>query len=86
MYAIRSYYGQCAAQGTLGVTITDKLYVSFEDVEICANATLEFPIESYEGYELTGVWNPSEIATNIGSYTYTFTPDDVCYAQRNNFV
>ncbi|MCO6174533.1 fibronectin type III domain-containing protein [Flavobacterium sp. NRK F10] len=73
--------GQCAAQGTLDVTISDKLNVSFESVEICANAALEFPVESYEGYSLTGTWNPSEIATSIGTYTYTFTPDDVCYAQ-----
>ncbi|MGV7105868.1 fibronectin type III domain-containing protein, partial [Flavobacterium sp. U410] len=72
--------GQCATLGTLDVTITDKLAVSFEGVEICANATLEFPLESYEGYILTGTWSPSEITNSVtGTYIYTFTPDDICY-------
>ena len=74
--------GQCAAQGTLTVVIVAKEAVTFESLEACANASVDFPTVSVEGYELSGSWSPSSINTSsVGSQTYVFTPNDVCYAQ-----
>jgi gliding motility-associated-like protein len=74
--------GQCAAQGTLTVVVVAKEAVTFESLEACANASVDFPTVSVEGYELSGSWSPSSINTSsVGSETYVFTPNDVCYAQ-----
>jgi gliding motility-associated-like protein len=74
--------GQCAAQGVLTVVIVAKEAVTFESLEACANASVDFPTVSVEGYELSGSWSPSTINTSsVGSQTYVFTPNDVCYAQ-----
>ena len=74
--------GQCAAQGALTVVIVAKEAVTFESLEACANASVDFPTVSVEGYELSGSWSPSSINTSsVGSQTYVFTPNDVCYAQ-----
>ena len=80
-YTFTPDQGQCASVGTLDVNILAKDIVTFEDVEICVGAEVEFPTVSVEGYQLTGTWSPSTIDTSFnGSTTYTFTPDDICYA------
>ena len=74
--------GQCATQGALTVVIVSKEPVTFDLLEACANASVDFPTVSVEGYELSGSWSPSSINTSsVGSQTYVFTPNDVCYAQ-----
>ena len=74
--------GQCATQGALTVVIVTKEPVTFDLLEACANASVDFPTVSVEGYELSGSWSPSSINTSsVGSQTYVFTPNDVCYAQ-----
>ncbi|MEZ4853124.1 gliding motility-associated C-terminal domain-containing protein, partial [Flavobacterium sp.] len=73
--------GQCAAVGTLSVTITDKQPIRFTGIEVCGDTTINFPTVTDEGYTLSGSWSPSTIDTsNGGEKTYTFTPDDICYA------
>ncbi|MFD2892023.1 fibronectin type III domain-containing protein [Flavobacterium chuncheonense] len=86
-YTFTPDQGQCASVGTLEVTIIAKDIVTFDGVEICVGAEVEFPIESVEGHQLTGTWSPSTIDTSLnGSTTYTFTPDDICYATSTFIV
>jgi gliding motility-associated-like protein len=80
VYTFTPDLGQCATIGTLDVEIISKEPVTFNSVEVCLGASVDFPTTSVEGYVLSGTWSPSSISTStLGNVDYTFTPDDVCY-------
>ena len=74
-YTFTPNAGQCAAVGTILVTIDDRSTPTFTQIDdLCLGAIVSLPTTSNEG--VTGTWSPSVIATNtIGVFTYTFTPD-----------
>ncbi|UGS23876.1 T9SS type B sorting domain-containing protein [Flavobacterium channae] len=74
-YTFTPNAGQCAAVGTILVTIDDRSTPTFTQIDdLCLGAIVPLPTASNEG--VTGTWSPAVIATNaIGVFTYTFTPD-----------
>ena len=83
-YSIAADVANCinASSSTFNLTINSKEIVTFDMVEVCLGAFVDFPTISTEGYSLTGSWSPSAIVTSSVSTTdYIFTPDDPCYDQ-----
>ena len=74
-YTFTPNAGQCAAVGTIDVTIDDRSLPTFTQVDdLCLGASIQLPLESNEG--ITGTWSPSVVNTSqVGIVTYTFTPD-----------
>ena len=74
-YTFTPNAGQCAAVGTIDVTIDDRSMPTFTQVDdLCLGASIQLPLESNEG--ITGTWSPSVVNTSqVGIVTYTFTPD-----------
>ena len=70
--------GQCAASGTISVTITAAPVATFNVLTFCQGATGSLPTSSIEGF--TGTWElggaaVSTIDTSVsGNYTYDFIP------------
>jgi gliding motility-associated-like protein len=63
---------QCAANGSIVVTVTPKTPTTFAPVALCVGAPAPaLPATSLEGF--TGTWNPATI-DNTQTVTYTFTP------------
>jgi gliding motility-associated-like protein len=72
--------GQCASAGTLAVVIDPKIAVTFDNLDACIGAQIDFPTTSIEGFQLPGTWTPSVVNTSVsGATTYTFVPTDICY-------
>jgi gliding motility-associated-like protein len=74
-YTFTPNAGQCAAVGTIQVTIDDRSLPTFTQIDdLCLGASIQLPLTSNEG--VTGTWNPATINTSqVGIFTYTFTPD-----------
>lgn len=74
-YTFTPNAGQCAAVGTIDVTIDDRSLPTFTQIDdLCLGAFVELPLTSIEG--VTGTWNPATVNTSqVGIITYTFTPD-----------
>ncbi|HLO73956.1 MAG TPA: gliding motility-associated C-terminal domain-containing protein [Flavobacterium sp.] len=68
--------GQCAAVGTLVVTVINRETPTFNPIlDLCIGSLdVTLPVTSIEGY--AGTWSPAAINTSaVGTTTYTFTPD-----------
>ena len=74
-YTFTPNAGQCAAVGTIQVTIDDRSLPTFTQIDdLCLGASIQLPLTSNEG--VTGTWNPATVNTSqVGIITYTFTPD-----------
>jgi gliding motility-associated-like protein len=74
-YTFTPTAGQCAAVGTIQVTIDDRSLPTFTQIDdLCLGASIQLPLTSNEG--VTGTWNPATVNTSqVGIITYTFTPD-----------
>lgn len=74
-YTFTPNAGQCAAVGSIQVTIDDRSLPTFTQIDdLCLGASIQLPLTSNEG--VTGTWNPATVNTSqVGIITYTFTPD-----------
>ncbi len=71
-YSFTPNAGQCAANGTLTVTLNPQNPTTFNPISICSGGAVPaLPLTSLEGY--TGTWSPATI-NNTQTVTYTFTP------------
>lgn len=71
-YTFTPTAGQCAASGTLNVTLNPQNPSTFNPITICIGGTAPaLPTTSNEGY--TGTWSPATIDPTQ-TVTYTFTP------------
>ncbi len=76
-YTFTSDDGQCAADASLTVTITDLLIAEFDiSNQYCQGETPDvLSLMSENG--ISGTWSPAVIDTDtVGTTTYTFTPSD----------
>jgi gliding motility-associated-like protein len=74
-YTFTPTTGQCAAPGSIQVTIDPLEITTFNPMpELCLNSSNNaLPTQSIQG--IVGTWNPSIInTTQLGTFTYTFTP------------
>ena len=79
--------GQCAAATTMDIVVTTSINPAFAQLgPFCQNATAPaLPATSTNG--ITGTWNPAAISTaNVGTSTYTFTPDAGQCAARQQWI
>ena len=74
-YTFTPNAGQCAAVGTIQVTIDDRSLTTFTQIDdLCLGASVVLPTTSNEG--VTGTWSPATVNTTaVSVITYTFTPD-----------
>lgn len=71
-YTFTPTAGQCAAIGTLTVSLNPQIPSTFTPIAICVGAPAPaLPATSLEGF--TGTWSPATI-DNTQTVTYTFTP------------
>lgn len=75
-YTFSPSNGNCATQGSINVTISSSVTITFPTIadSYCQNALAPaLPSTSKEG--IVGTWNPSSINTaTVGSSLFTFTP------------
>ncbi|WP_276505055.1 hypothetical protein, partial [Terrimonas pollutisoli] len=67
--------GQCGATTTLSITVDPIITPAFNAIpSVCQNATAPvLPTTSVNG--ITGTWSPAVNTGDVGTTTYTFTPD-----------
>ncbi len=84
-YVFTPTAGQCAAQGTLSITVTPRITTTFTAIPpICPGETPpSLPLSSVEG--VFGTWTPALI-NNTSSATYTFVPDAATCASNGNLA
>jgi gliding motility-associated-like protein len=71
-YTFTPTAGQCAAIGTLTVSLNPQIPSTFAPIALCVGAPAPaLPANSLEGF--TGTWSPAAI-DNSQTVTYTFTP------------
>jgi hypothetical protein len=71
-YTFTPTSGQCAAIGTLNVTLNPQITATFNPISLCVGGVAPaLPATSLEGF--TGTWSPATI-DNTQTVTYTFTP------------
>ena len=77
-YTFTASAGQCAANTTLDVVITNSITPTFAAIApLCQGSTApSLPSTSTNTPAITGTWSPATINTaTIGTTTYNFTPD-----------
>ncbi len=70
-YTFTPTAGQCAANGTLTITVNQPVQATFNPIAaVCNGDAITLPATSIEGF--TGAWSPA--VNNTATTTYTFTP------------
>jgi gliding motility-associated-like protein len=64
--------GQCAANGSLTITVNQPVSPDFDDIEFCDGAAVP-SLSPISPIGINGIWNPAVIDPTISSYV--FTPD-----------
>jgi hypothetical protein len=76
-YTFTPAAGQCAARGSITITIKPLITPIFETYGPYCLGTINEPLPTTSINGITGTWNPATIDPNtLGSFPYVFTPDD----------
>ena len=68
--------GQCAVPATLTITVNPGIIPAFSEIGVLCQNSSAPALSSTSLNGVTGTWSPSAISTSeIGTFTYTFTPD-----------